>query len=289
MSERIRAYGKINLGLQVVRKRPDGYHDLRMVMVPIDLFDSIHVAPYEKLIIQSDKWYLPNDDRNTVYKAIRLMQENYGITQNYAVRIIKNIPTQAGLAGGSTDAAAMINYLNMKHQLNLSQQELIDIGVQVGADVPFCLFKRPALVEGIGERLTFLKGDFDFYLFIMKPKMGVSTGGLFKSLKVKPQSNDRFENLVQSIETNHYEGIQQNLMNDLLERATEIQPEIQLLIDELLAFGFDNASMTGSGSVVFGITRCEELCNRAVQAFYLKVPFVKKCKVVRDFSQNKVQ
>lgn len=283
MSDRIKAYAKLNLGLEVVNKRPDGYHDLKMVMVPIDLFDSIHIASYPDLIIQSDKWYLPNDDRNTVYKAIRLMQQTYGIQQNYAVRIIKNIPTQAGLAGGSTDAAAIINYLNKKHELNLSHNELVDIGVQVGADVPFCLFQKPALVSGIGDQIEFVEGDLDFYLFIMKPKFGVSTGGLFKSLKIQPQSNEKLERLVQGIVENNYELTQKNLTNDLLERAVQMQPEIQKWIDALLAFGFDNASMTGSGSVVFGITQSEVLCDQAIQKFYLRVPFVKKCKVVRDF------
>ncbi len=286
MSDRIKAYAKVNLGLQVIRKRADGYHDLRMVMAPIDLFDSIHIAPYREMIIQSDKWYLPNDDRNTVFKALSLMQEKYQIDQNYAIRMIKNIPTQAGLAGGSTDAAAMINYLNESHNLNLSDQELIDLAVQVGADVPFCLFKKPALVEGIGEKIQFLEGDFNFYLFIIKPKFGVSTSGLFQSLTIQPSSNDKFENLVKGIETNHYDLIQANLMNDLQARAIEMNPDIQKVIDDLLSFGFDNASMTGSGSVVFGITQNEELCNQAVNRFFLKYPFVKKCRIIHKNIQN---
>ena len=132
-----KAYGKLNLGLNVKRKRSEGYHDLQMVTVTVDLFDTVEIIPNDTLSVVTDKWYLPLDEKNTVYQAIKLMHEEYGTPLNYHVKLVKNIPTQAGMAGGSSDGATAINIINEMNNLNLSQQQLIDIGVKIGADVPY--------------------------------------------------------------------------------------------------------------------------------------------------------
>lgn len=277
-----KAYGKINLGLNVLRKREDGYHDLRMVMVPVDLFDTVEITDHTETVVESNKWYIPLYEKNTVYQALKLMHEKYGTPMNLKVKLVKNIPTQAGMAGGSSDAATVINMLNERYHLNLSDQELIDIGVQIGADVPFCLFNKPAIVTGIGEKLEFIDIYDDFYLFLVKPNFGINTGMLFNSLKVKEASSKEFDALVQGLTQGDYSLIQSNLINDLQDQAVSQHPEIKQIIDELIKFGFDNACMTGSGSVVFGITQNEQLARNAVLKFFRKYPLVKKSKIVRQ-------
>lgn len=275
-----KAYGKINLGLNVLSKRSDGYHELQMVMVPVDLFDTVELNLSDKLSIETDKWYLPLNEKNTVYKAIQLMHQTYNTPLNYHVKLVKNIPTQAGMAGGSTDGATTLNILNEMNNLNLSEQELIDIAVKIGADVPFCLFNKPALVTGIGEKIQFIDIYSDFYLFLVKPNFGINTKTLFTNLKINQQRAHEFDQLVEGLITGDYPMIASNLVNDLQPAATAQHPEIDQIIHDLIDFGFDNACMTGSGSVVFGITQNEQLAREAVTAFYLKYPLVKKSKIV---------
>lgn len=275
-----KAYGKLNLGLNVLRKREDGYHDLRMIMVPVDLFDTVEIVESNQLTIQSNKYYLPNDDKNTVYKAVKVMNQRYDTPTNFQIKLVKNIPTQAGMAGGSADAACVINMLNDMYSLNLTQDELIEVGLKIGADVPFCLFNKPALVTGIGEKLEFLNIDTNFHLFLVKPSFGVSTKKLFENLEIKEASVLEFEELLDGLQTGNYDKIQRNIINDLQPQAINEHPEIQKIIDELVQFGFDNACMTGAGSVVFGITQDENLTRKAVEQFYLKYPLVKKSGIV---------
>ncbi len=275
-----KAYGKLNLGLNVLRKREDGYHDLRMIMVPVDLFDTVEIVESNQLTIQSNKYYLPNDDKNTVYKAVKVMHQRYDTPTNFQIKLVKNIPTQAGMAGGSADAACVINMLNDMYSLNLTQDELIEVGLKIGADVPFCLFNKPALVTGIGEKLEFLNIDTNFHLFLVKPSFGVSTKKLFENLEIKEASVLEFEELLDGLQTGNYDKIQRNIINDLQPQAINEHPEIQKIIDELVHFGFDNACMTGAGSVVFGITQDENLTRKAVEQFYLKYPLVKKSRIV---------
>ena len=275
-----KAYGKINLGLNVIRKRKDGYHDLRMIMVPVDLFDTVELVESNQLTIQSDKYYLPNDDKNTVYKAVQVMHDMYQTPTNFQIKLVKNIPTQAGMAGGSADAACIINMINDMYSLELTQEQLIQIGLKIGADVPFCLFNKPALVTGIGEKLEFIEIDTNFHLFLVKPKFGVSTKKLFTNLEIKEVSVKEFEDLLDGLQTGNYDKVQKNLINDLQPQAIQEHPEIQKIINDLINFGFDNACMTGSGSVVFGITQDENLTRRAVEKFFLKYPLVKKSRIV---------
>lgn len=275
-----KAYGKLNLGLNVIGKRDDGYHDLRMIMVPVDLFDTVEVTESDELSIEVDKWYLPLDEKNTVYKVVKLMHEKYNTPLNYHIKLVKNIPTQGGMAGGSTDAATTINIINELNHLNLSDDELLETAIQIGSDVPFCLFNKPAIVSGIGEKLQFIDIQPDFHLFLVKPKFGINTGSLFRKLEPRETSEKEFTRLYQGLIENNYELIASNLINDLQPAAIKRHPQIQTIIDELIDFGFDNACMTGAGSVIFGITQSEQLTRDAVMAFYLKYPLVKKSKIV---------
>ena len=275
-----KAYAKLNLGLKVLGKRNDGYHDLSMIMVPIDLFDSVELIPADRLSIETDKWYLPLDKHNTVYQALQIMHETYATPLNYHVKLVKNIPTQAGLAGGSSDAACVINLLDEAHQLNLSMQQKIQVGKRIGADVPFCLFEKPALVSGIGDELTFFKINTPFYLFLVKPNFGISTKQLFQAYQLNAKPDDRLDKLLEGLQTNQYELVTRSLVNDLQAAANQVNPQIDRICQELVAFGFDQACMTGSGSVVFAMTQDEALVHQAVKHFVKLYPFVKKSRIV---------
>lgn len=277
---KIKAYAKINLYLDVVRKRQDGYHDLEMVMIPIDLFDVLEITIAEDTIMECDKAYIPVDERNTVIKAYHLMKETFSIQDHHHIRLVKNIPAQAGLAGGSTDGAAVIRIFNEMYHLNLSDQQMIDLAVQVGADVPFCLFETTAKVEGIGEVVTPVKRTLDFYLFLIKPKFGISTKALFEQFRVNEVKGKSFDSMVSALESDDYAGLCSSIYNRLQQEAIRVNPQIDKIVSELLDFGFDCAAMTGSGSVIYGVTKDESLVNRAVDAFVFKYPFVKKTRII---------
>jgi 4-diphosphocytidyl-2-C-methyl-D-erythritol kinase len=277
---KMKAYAKINLYLDVTRKRPDGYHDLQMVMIQIDLFDVLEITIAEETIMECDKAYIPVDERNTVIKAYHLMKKSFAIQDHHHIRLVKNIPAQAGLAGGSTDGAAVIRIFNQMYQLNLSDQQMIDLAVLVGADVPFCLFEKTAKVEGIGEIVTPINRQLDFFLFLIKPKFGISTKALFEQFRISDVKGKSFDSMVQALEIGDYSAMCNSVYNRLQQEAIRVNPQIGKIVNELLNFGFDCAAMTGSGSVIYGITQDEKLVNRAVDAFVFKYPFVKKTRII---------
>jgi len=279
-----RAFAKINLCLDVISRREDGYHELEMVMVPIDLFDTVEITIAEKMQIASDKSFLPLDRRNTVINAIEVMREKYGFKENFNIRLVKNIPTQAGLAGGSTDAATAIKIINELLQLNMSENEMYEVAEVVGSDVPFCLFGKPAQVKGVGEQLSPIEINLGFYLFLAKPRMGVSTKAAFTNLDMDHLAHANTPKMVDALKENDYDKFLENLKNSLETPAIIEVPEILKMKEELISFGFDAALMSGSGSTIFAITRSEELVDRAVNRFWNRYWFVKKTRIIKDIS-----
>ncbi len=277
---RIKAFAKLNLGLTVTNKRADGYHDLKMVTVPIDLFDVLYIDKRADIQISTNKWYLPNNEKNTIYQTLKLLEQECGIDPNYHIKVIKNIPTQAGMGGGSSDSGTLLNYLDESLDLGLSVEKKIELGLQIGADVPYFIVNQPAIVSGIGEIIEPIKVNCPFHLFIVKPKQGISTPALFKKFKMKEQSDNSLDKLVYGLTHNDYEMVVSNLKNDLLEAATLVHPEINDIISDLMRFGFDGVSMTGAGSTIFGITQDENLVRDAVMSFFEKYDLVKKTKIV---------
>lgn len=159
---KVKAYAKINLALDVVRKREDGYHELEMVMAPITLHDLIYINTIESgIIIETNSKVMPTDKRNIMYKVVALMKERYGIKKGVKIYVYKHIPTQAGLAGGSADGAAVIKAMNKLFYLNLTEEQMATLGKEVGADIPFCVYQKMALVSGIGEKLEFIDHPFE--------------------------------------------------------------------------------------------------------------------------------
>ena len=274
-----RAYAKINLCLDVVGKREDGYHDLKMIMVPINFYDVLEMEFAPDTTLELNRDYLPINDKNTIIKAIHIMQEKYNITEEFCCRLEKHIPTRAGLAGGSADAAAAIRMINRMCNLHLTKDEMIAVGKEVGADVPFCILNRPAFVEGIGEKITTFSCSPDFYLLLIKPRKGVSTAEAFHIVDEQEGIHPDCKAMQEALEYNDYEGIISSLGNSMENAAMTLVPEIRKAKQDLLDLGFDGVLMSGSGSTVFGITKDVELLDRSIDILKKKKYFVRKTTV----------
>ena len=274
-----RAYAKINLCLDVVGKREDGYHDLKMIMVPINFYDVLEMEFAPDTTLELNRDYLPINDKNTIIKAIHIMQEKYNITEEFRCRLEKHIPTRAGLAGGSADAAAAIRMINRMCNLHLTKDEMIAVGKEVGADVPFCILNRPAFVQGIGEKITTFSCNPDFYLLLIKPRKGVSTAEAFHIVDEQEGIHPDCKAMQEALESNDYDGIISSLGNSMENAAMTLVPEIRKAKQDLLDLGFDGVLMSGSGSTVFGITKDTELLERSIDVLKKKRYFVRKTTV----------
>jgi len=275
-----RAFAKINLCLDVVRRREDGYHDLRMIMVPVDFYDVLEMVPSEETTMTLNRSYLPVNDKNTVVKAIHVMQERYGFAQNFACTLQKHIPTQAGLAGGSADAAAAIRIMNRLLHLNRPQEELIDAAKEVGADVPFCLVNRPALVEGIGEILTPFQCKAEFGILLVKPRRGVSTKAAFGGLDFDTIEHPDVDGMKTALENGDYSGMIERLGNSLEDVSLRLVEEIRDVKESMKELGFDGVLMSGSGSTVFGITKSPHLLRNASEIMRANGYFVRMTRII---------
>ena len=273
------AYAKINLCLDVVGKREDGYHDLKMIMVPINFYDVLEMEFAPDTTLELNRDYLPINDKNTIIKAIHIMQEKYNITEEFCCRLEKHIPTRAGLAGGSADAAAAIRMINRMCNLHLTKDEMIAVGKEVGADVPFCILNRPAFVQGIGEKITTFSCNPDFYLLLIKPRKGVSTAEAFHIVDEQEGIHPDCKAMQEALESNDYDGIISSLGNSMENAAMTLVPEIRNAKQDLLELGFDGVLMSGSGSTVFGITKDVELLDRSIDILKKKRYFVRKTTV----------
>lgn len=278
---KVRAYAKVNLALDVVRKREDGYHDLEMIMAPITLHDLIYINVIDEGIeIESNSKIVPTDQRNIMYKVAQLMQERYGLKKGVKIFVYKRIPTQAGLAGGSADGAAVIKAMNKLFHLNLSYEEMAALGKEVGADIPFCIYEKTAFVEGVGEKLQFIDEPFEAYLLLVKPKKGVSTQKAFTSLDLSKVKHQDCRKMKKGIEMNDYQAVIDNLQNRLELPSIKMVPQIKEIKKEMMKLGFDGALMSGSGSCVFGITRNQEIMNKGYEFFRKRYFFVRKSKIL---------
>lgn len=274
----IKAYAKINLALDVVRRREDGYHELDMIMVPISLYDilKVEIADKDEIICAENKLKL--DDSNTIYKAIRVLRAAYGINEHFKIELTKNIPIQAGLAGGSADGAAMIKVIDKLCSLDMSMDEMIRHGVKVGADVPFCLYCAPARVRGIGEKIEAVSFKKPMKFLLVKPKEGVSTKRCFESIDFNKCIHPDMDEITKRI--NAHENYLQLLDNTLEEPAKRITPVIEKIENELKQYDFDKVLMSGSGSSVFAVSADNELLKTAYKKMKYNYSYVDILEVV---------
>ena len=276
---RRKAYGKITLYLHVAGRKKGLLH-FNNVTVPIDLFDMVYLEKNEKMEIMTDKAYLPNDKRNTVYQAIKLMKETYAIRDNFSVKIVKNIPAQSGLGGGSADAAAVIQMLNELYDLKLSNQELIALASQVDEDTAFCLFNKPAHVQGHGDKLEFIQTEMDLYYLLIKPPYGISTKRFMRGFNDFGKNKLEVNQVIEALENNNYEKLIQHTNNDFQKNVMKKNRYIKKIIKDLERNGLDGITMTGSGSSVFGLSQNKETVQKAYEALVLKYPFIKYGKIL---------
>lgn len=279
---KIRAYAKINLALDVVRKREDGYHELDMIMAPITLHDLIYIDRIEHGIeITANNSRIPTDQKNIMYQVAQILIERYHIPGGVKIHIYKHIPTQAGLAGGSADGAAVLKAMNQMFRLNLSLEELAQIGKEVGADIPFCIYEKLALVRGIGEKLEFIDSPFHCHVLLVKPKKGVSTKKSFGMLDLKKAEHPHILNMKEGIETQNYQLVIDSLANTLEAPSMDMVKDIAIIKQEMLDLGFDGALMSGSGSCVFGLTQDENKLQKGYHYFKNKYQFVRMTQILQ--------
>lgn len=262
----LKALAKINLGLDVVRRREDGYHEVRMVMQTIHLYDKLEIIKKkeEGITITSNLSYVPTNENNLVYKAGKLLIDEFGIKEGVSVDLQKRIPVAAGMAGGSTDAAAMLYGMNRIFDLGLSRQQLMDRGVKIGADVPYCLMRGTALAEGIGEKLTSLPPMVKCPVLIAKPQISVSTKFVYQNLKLDENTiHPDIDQLVTDIENKDLHAIAGHMGNVLESVTIPEYPVIARIKAQMMKSGAVNAMMSGSGPTVFGLFEDEETARKA--------------------------
>ncbi len=249
----LKAYAKINISLDVVGKREDGYHLLRMIMQNIDLYDLININKAQNGIkITSNKPYIPTDERNLCYKAAKLFMEKYDLQGGVDINIRKNIPVAAGLAGGSTDAAAVLKGMRSIYNMNINDEELMELGLKIGADVPYCILGGTALCEGIGEKINPLKSFKNHIMIVVKPPFGVSTKEVYQSLDIsRIYKHPDTIGLIKAVEENDLKFVCSNMKN-ILENVT-LRKHVILkdIKNEMLRMGALGAMMSGSGPTVF--------------------------------------
>lgn len=263
---KLKALAKINLGLDVVRRREDGYHEVRMVMQTIHLYDQLLIQKSETpgIQIHSNLSFLPVNENNLVYKAGKLLMDEFDIHTGVSVELNKRIPVAAGMAGGSTDAAAMLYGMNQLFGLKLKRKDLMERGVQIGADVPYCIMRGTALAEGIGEKLSSLPPMVKCPVLIAKPAVSVSTKFVYQNLKLNEQTpHPDIDALITDIRNSDLDNICAD-MGNVLETVTILNyPVIAQIKEQMLKSGAKASMMSGSGPTVFGLFGDEETARRA--------------------------
>lgn len=262
---RIKAYAKINLGLDVVRRLENGYHEVKMVMQTVGIYD---VLDFQRtaggIVITTDSGELPTDENNLIYKAAKLMMEAYHIGEGVKIHLEKNIPIAAGMAGGSTDAAATLKGMNRLFDLGCTLKDLMELGVKIGADVPYCVMGGTALAEGIGEKLTPLAPAPDCYVLVAKPDINVSTKYVYEHLDAQEiVKHPDIDGMVEAITEESLQGILDRMENVLETVTVSAYPVIQTIKDRMKELGAINSLMSGSGPTVFGIFVEKDMARRA--------------------------
>lgn len=277
-----KAYAKINLGLDVIRRRPDGYHEVKMVMQTVDIWDKLtfKMSARPGIFLLIDVWdgkavdeaadmscgrmNIPAHKDNLIYKSADMIMGKYGITSGVEITLQKNIPVAAGMAGGSTDAAAVFHGLNELFNLKMTLEEMQSMGVKLGADIPYCIAGGTALSEGIGEVLTYLPAPPECVLVVAKPDIHVSTKFVYENLHLENlERHPDIDGMVEAIKAGNLSGITERMENVLETVTVKEYPVIADIREVMLTGGAENALMSGSGPTVFGIFKEKEAAKAA--------------------------
>lgn len=252
----LKALAKINLGLDVIGTREDGYHLVRMIMQTIDLYDWVTVRKSESagISLETNLNFLPTDEHNIAYQAVELLKQDFPQIDGVELRIYKCIPVAAGMAGGSTDAAAVLYGMNKLYHLGIPMNRLMEYGLKLGADVPYCLLRGTALAEGIGEKLTRLAPMPDCFILIAKPPVSVSTKLVYQSLDaLKEPPHPPIDAQIHDLEAQDLPSLAMHMGNVLECVTVPMHPQIAQIKELMEEQGAIAAMMSGSGPTVFGI------------------------------------
>lgn len=252
------APAKINLTLDTLYKRDDGYHEVSMVMTTVDLNDQLSFEKRgdDEIVIISEHQYVPTDYRNLAYQAAKLMKKKYQLKEGVTITIEKNIPIAAGLAGGSSDAAAAFRGMNALFSLGLSLDELAALSAELGSDIPFCVYGGTAIATGRGEKIEHLPKPLNAWVILAKPSISVSTKTIYTALRPGEKTPSSHK-MAEAVKAGDYQKIIDTMKNDLEDVTCEKYPEVKKLIDNMRASGADKAMMSGSGPTVFGLVQKE--------------------------------
>ncbi|MCI6421706.1 MAG: 4-(cytidine 5'-diphospho)-2-C-methyl-D-erythritol kinase [Firmicutes bacterium] len=266
---RLRALAKINLGLDVIRKREDGYHEVRMIMQTINMYDQLEIDIKEEpgISITTNLPFIPTNENNLVYKAAKLLMDEFHIEKGITVELQKFIPVAAGMAGGSSDAAATMIGMNRLFGLGLTVRQLMERSVSIGADVPYCLLRGTALAEGIGEKLRPLPPCPNCYVLIGKPSISVSTKFVYEKLDAgNIEEHPDIDRILEGLQWHNLNKISENMGNVLESVTIPAYPIIEEIKNHMKEHGAVNAMMSGSGPTVFGLFDDKMVAERACEA-----------------------
>ena len=259
-----KAPAKINLTLDVLHKRPDGFHEVEMIMTTVDLADRIWLRPIDdgKIRIKASERHVPNDRKNFAYQAAELLQVECGITNGVEITLEKSIPVAAGLAGGSSDAAATLRGLNRLWDLKLSIKELATLGARIGSDVSFCVHGGTALATGRGEVIEILPAPPNCWVILAKPAISVSTGDIYGNLDLSGLNHIDTAGMIEALRAGDYDKLCKSVGNVLETVTMGLYPQVVVLKEQMKRFGADTVLMSGSGPTVFGLVKHESRVPR---------------------------
>ncbi|MBO7748064.1 4-(cytidine 5'-diphospho)-2-C-methyl-D-erythritol kinase [Paenibacillus sp. MWE-103] len=260
-----KAPAKINLLLDVLRKREDGFHEVEMIMTMVDLADRLEMEELhsDSIIISSQAGYIPLDEKNLAFQAARLIKDRYNVRKGVYIHLDKNIPVAAGLAGGSSDAAATLRGLNRLWELGISEEELCTLGAELGSDVPFCVTGGTAIARGRGEQLERIDNPPQCWVILAKPPINVSTADVYGKLRASElKHHPSTKDMLEAIESGSFADVCAHLGNVLEDVTLKLHPEVLQLKDIMQRLGADGVLMSGSGPTVFGLVSKEAKVSR---------------------------
>lgn len=274
-----RAYGKINLSLNITGVREDGYHTLESIFLPIDFFDQIEIEKSDSMEYSSNRYYIRFNESNTIVKAVELMKSEFDIKDNFKIYLNKHIPTQAGLAGGSADGACIIRAFNKMYDLKLDKEKIKELCSYIGSDVLFTYYAKPALVSGVGEKVRFINVLKDYYVLLLKPHFGVSTKECYELMDLETCTHPDIDKLKIALENG--EDYIPYLGNSMEDAAISLVGDIKKAKDDLIKAGAPFALMSGSGSTVFTMSEDQNLILKLKETLENKDYFIRYAKVLK--------
>ena len=264
----VKATAKINLTLDTLYKREDNYHEVEMIMTMVDLADYVTVSelPEDKIVIKSNEFGIPLNEKNLAFQAAKLFKRHFEIDKGVEIFIKKRIPVAAGLAGGSSNAAATLKALRRLWKVDCTLEELAELGASLGSDIPFCVIGGTALATGRGELIKPIPSPPKCWVILIKPRIGVSTKVVYEALDANAAHHPDTEGMLASIAAQDYKGICQRLGNSLEDVTFSKYPEVAEIKNKLIQFGVDAALMSGSGPTVFALVRKEYKLRRIINS-----------------------